>query len=660
MPTKPGNEIALSPFFDHNNCMNQTTHELMYILDVKANDQSPRKIVVHDHLLAGLDPRNDLVLVDPKIGPKHFLFKTKDGLLTLQFLGAEHTTFLNTLPLESGKMYVVERGDTLKCGRVEICIHQDLLAIRPPSEIRANPLQRELPNALNLKAVGESAARPVTSEERKTNITEMKTTTSAPEKTTGKKNAASALSSTFPKVLLMIYGFIFDVTATYFVLTSLLPFTGFLSLAQSLLYPLTDFFNQTLIPDHPEYASYKVLSSLEFLVAFHLVMISCSLLLGNTPGAFLLGLKPVKKSFLGNRFKAYVYSLLNIALLPLILFDIPLFRGNTIKEALSFFKRVPSSSLLFRVTRTTVAPSLIVFFLLSPLFLKFPYSAVIVEEKPLSPKYKETHIRYVNSLSSTLGSELHGELNSQYSLVPFFKPGKIGMALFEHVTGQTLIAEETSRLKTQEALFKLRFGSPLSSLYLPNELLSNERLKTLAFKSLMISPLHFKQALLDFGPFFANGLLFKQDFVSLFDRPDSLLAIPFSEKNPFLLLSSSSEYALFWFTPKEIISMKITVPKQTKLLEHFTRDILAGMRFTQAYSDKLKSPEILETLDAFERRNHQTLLTYYIYEAKNHSKKDPAWRSFLKKNILQTKLALNGTTNKNIEKSFDEILKSIE
>ncbi len=640
--------------------MNQTPHELMYILDVKANDQSPRKIVVHDHLLAGLDPRNDLVLVDPKIGPKHFLFKTNDALLTLQFLGADHTTFLNTLPLESGKMYVVEQGDTLKCGKVEIHIHQDLLPNRPPAEKRESPLKHELLTPLTLKAVGDETTGPAVTEERKKNVNKREATKSAPEKNAAKISAASGLSSAFTKVLLMMYGFFFDVAFTYFVLSFLLPFTGYLSLAQSLLYPLTDFFNQTIIPNHPQYASYKVLSALEFLVPFHLVMISCSLFLGNTPGAFLLGLKPVKRSFLGNRFKAYIYSLLNIALLPLILFDIPLFRGKTIKEALSFFQRVPASSLFFRVTRTTVVPSFIVFFLLSPLFLKFPYSAVIVEERPLPPKYKETHIRYVNSLSSTLGSELRGELNTQYSLVPFFKPGKIGMALFDHVTGKALIAEETGRLKTQEALYKLRFGNPLSSLYLPNELLSNEGLKTLAFKGLMISPLHFKQALSDFGVFFGNGLLFKQDFVSLFDRPDSLLAVPFSEKNPFLLLSSSSEYALFWFTPKEIIRMKITVPKQTNLLDHFTRDILAGTRFTQAFADKLKSPEILETLDAFERGKHQTLLTYYIYEAKNHSKKDPAWRSFLKKNILQTKLALNGTTNKNIEKSFDDILKSIE
>ena len=56
------------------------TTELQFTLDVRVPDAPPRKYEVQDRLLAGIDPRNDLILIDPKVKTKHFLFRKRNSL----------------------------------------------------------------------------------------------------------------------------------------------------------------------------------------------------------------------------------------------------------------------------------------------------------------------------------------------------------------------------------------------------------------------------------------------------------------------------------------------------------------------------------------------------------------------------------------------------
>lgn len=643
--------------------MNQKPLSLVYILDVKLPDQSPRKFSVHDECSAGLDPRNDLVLVDAAIGPKHFLFKEKDGLLTLTLLGPDHSTTLNRTPLEKEKTYLLDPGDVLKCGRVEIRIRQEA---GPPLMARELKVSAPLGNTPINKSVKRQKFL------YEADLTEglAPSFTEGPEhsrqesdlekKSPPLKALPPPTTGAWRKILFKVYGFFFDLCLTYFFLASLLPASGLLEKAQQILYPMTEFFNQTVVKTYPEIAHYKILSFLEFFLVFHFLMIGLALLLGNTPGAFLLGLRPVSNKALANRFRAYLSGLLTVFTLFMIVFDLPLYRGKSLKEWLSFHHRELVDNTWFGFSRKVLTPALILFFFLCPFFLPFPFSAVVVEQNLPRPRYQDVHVKFLSSHSHTFGVELKSELNSQYSLLPYFSPGKTGLILYDHATAKTLLAQEEWRLSTEEALFKLRFSNPFSSLWLPNADLNQETLKKLAFTSLQLSPVNFALALSHFGPFTANGLLFKKSFLKDFHQNESILALGFDPKNPFLLLSTSKDTWLFFFTIKQVIAYRVSVPEQTKLLDHFARDILAGMRFSQGTADKLKTPEILEALEAFEKRSPETLLTYYIYEAKNSAKLESSWRSFLQKNILQTKLALNGLSNKNIEKSFDDIISTLK
>ena len=99
--------------------------ELIFTLQVRIPDQSPTKTEVVDRLLVGIDPRNDLILVDPKISAKHFLFRKRNNLLTLHYLGKDRETFLNGLPLEKGKIYLLEKADKIKVGSIEIIVRRE-------------------------------------------------------------------------------------------------------------------------------------------------------------------------------------------------------------------------------------------------------------------------------------------------------------------------------------------------------------------------------------------------------------------------------------------------------------------------------------------------------------------------------------------------------
>ena len=65
--------------------MNQSTNQ--FRLDIRLENKLPMKIDVIDTVTAGLDPRNDLVLVGNKINNRHLIFEKKEENLALYYLG---------------------------------------------------------------------------------------------------------------------------------------------------------------------------------------------------------------------------------------------------------------------------------------------------------------------------------------------------------------------------------------------------------------------------------------------------------------------------------------------------------------------------------------------------------------------------------------------
>jgi hypothetical protein len=648
--------------------------ELIYTLDVRIPDQSPKKLEIIDRVLAGIDPRNDLILVDPKIKAKHFLFRRRNNILTVHYLGRDGDTFLNGLPLEKGKLYILEKLDILKVGKVEIIIRRETGIIKAASrEIPVTPLLFSKIDSLADMSdfedeKNEKVPEEVVEEELEEEEFTFKEMPIQRRKMEAIKKERIINFTTIKLIPYKFYGFVVDIALTYLLLSFIIPSVGFLSFVQDFLYPITEFISQNLAIQKSAIASMKILSLIEFFICFHFVMIFTSLILGTTPGAFLIGLhhKVNNKNIFALRFKAYLYALINIIVLPLLLFDIPLYKGKTMKELLTFSEREINTSFIFIISRKAITPVLTVVCFLSPFFLRPPYTASITMEKNLPPKYKDVHTTHLVSSSRELGFSLNSELNNDYALLPYFENKKIGLALYDLKNKKALLMQEQNRISLSQALFKLRYSNPLASLNIPNNLIDNEVLKNKSMKSLELSLTTLLPGLFEFGPMLANGFLFKEQFLMNFRSLDNFLLNSFDKKNPTIKISAAgSEEKVFLFGRKEIIEFALTVPRQSKLLENFTIGVISGLRYDQSNNDGLKDPQILEVLEAFERSKYSILLTYYINEAKKvHELDNPSWRAFFIKNVLQTKRALVedktrvGMT-KNIEKSLDDIINTL-
>lgn len=640
---------------------NKLAPELSFTLEVRIPDQSPKRIFVLDRILAGIDPRNDLILVAPRIKAKHFLFIKRDNILTVHYMGATGDTFLNGLPLEKGKYYILEKGDALKVGKIEILVRRETLLNRPIGQLPPTKADFTETKALKIDDFIAAETSPVV-ETKKNKKIKFK----SPLKLSAHARKPFFDFRTITLILYKFYGFLIDVALTYFLLSFLLPVQGLMSQAQNHLSPLTLFFTQYINIQFPNFETVRFISLFEFFVIFHLLMLATSLILGSTPGALLVGIRTSgKNNFFIRRFKAYIYALINIAALPLLIFDVPFYKGKNIKEILTFSTHELNSSLIFKISRRAVLPLLLLASLLSPFFLPPPFTANFTRIDIKKPKFVDPHTIPISSYSPELGLSMSSDLNKDFILMPSFEKRKLGLALYDLKNKNTLIMKEEGRTDLALMTYKLRYANPFASTTLDKSVLENEALKNKTVKSMELSLTNLFPGLSEFGLLMANGFLFKENFLKNFSTQDQFIYMPFGVKNPAIKISSGtkalSSERVFLFTRKNVIEFSLNIPKLGRAIEVLGASILAPMRFDQSSNNGLKDPQILEVLDAFERSNYQTLLTYYINEAKKADEShNEEWKAIIKKNLEQTKRALfddetrTGLT-KTIEKSFDDV-----
>ncbi len=638
------------------------TKEKFFLLTITIPDQPSREIFVADEILAGLDPRNDLILVDPLVRAKHFHFFTETGnggikYLSLRYLGVDGITKLNGVYLQNNKVYLLENNDRIKVGRIEISTSSKTMT--------APALRQVSANKVNFKSIAiNSTHRPLAPK-----MEYLKVPAELPVLKKPKLQGELRLKS-FSDGLKLIpfkfYAFLVNVVLTFFILAFLIPHFDFLEKAFELLLPISNFLVENLFTKYPALYRGHTLSLIEFFICYHFFMIASSLVFAITPGEFLIGLRPISlnSNFLLRRIKGYFYNLINVFTLPLILFDIPCYRGQTIKEIVTFTHKEISMSFRSKISRKIIIPMFSVAALLSPLVLKAPFNTLVFKEVDYSPSFINANTTNLSTYSHYFGITIDTEISNSIKILPAFEKNKLGITLYDLKNNKQLIISEMGRRPHSQSLFKLRYANPLASFHLSDTLLDQEILKNALIDSFNLKH---DQSLL------SNllDLIFKAEHLNHLSPTDSIFVNPFEMKNPFVKMTSGShlnEQVLFFYNPRETIEFKIYLKgesEQTSLLpEIFTKSFLSPARYYQGTSNKLKDPQILEVLEAFELGNYQTLLTYYINEAKKSqadklTASSVLWRNFLINNINQTKNALSGDKNKNIEKSFDDIIKTL-
>ena len=224
--------------------------ELIYSIEVRIPDLLPIRIEVIDQILAGLDPRNDLILIDPKIKAKHFLFSHKDQVLTLHYFGKDGDTFLNGLALENAKNYILEKADHLKVGKIEIIIHRELgtgkfsYHEKTKTNLKISELQSQDSLLKNLNESEHHTEHIAEHELENTGTLEAAAHKIVHHEKTNESNFGFSNVSYIPY---KFYGFIVDLALTYLILSFILPSLGLMNGALNILYPISAYLSQLIL-----------------------------------------------------------------------------------------------------------------------------------------------------------------------------------------------------------------------------------------------------------------------------------------------------------------------------------------------------------------------------------------------------------------------------
>lgn len=100
--------------------------EFIYFAIIEQQNDAKLAYQINPKLTVGLDPRNDVVLVDKIIEEKHLEFCELDGQISVTQLAKTGTTLINGKPLEQNNQYLVGIHDQIKIGQIRIRFKKDL------------------------------------------------------------------------------------------------------------------------------------------------------------------------------------------------------------------------------------------------------------------------------------------------------------------------------------------------------------------------------------------------------------------------------------------------------------------------------------------------------------------------------------------------------
>jgi hypothetical protein len=577
--------------------MENLTHQVL--LDIRIPGKTPLKIEVRDEFSAGSDPRNDLVLIGKKVRPKHLRFEKKEEILILHFLGKENEAFLNSIPMEEGKNYMLEKGDVIQVGSTEIIIRHELVH-GPVAELITNhPPRPVLFNSLD-ELSKESVHEKLKYKE---------------QTQTGRPFPEEALKEREPFLSLAViklYAILTDAFITYMIMVILFPLFLIDSAIEKLLFSGAEILYSYW--PYPETMN----SFIKFFLAWYVLSFMQTLIFGTTFGQYLLGLK----NFTKQDTRKLSFGRLFFLRLKTLFFSLLLLPGQN----------YISNNFLFKAIRKTGLVIVLVTAILSPLFfLPFPFNSNISVLPPPKKKTKSAlHTITLSSFSQELGVSLKTEMSPRFFLLPLLQSSQEkmertrGFQFFDLKTKRDLKVMETGSISYESLNRQFEYANPLfSALHKrPLHLMSKIKIKELVSEALMLSPLTLTDAFEPFGIFFGSSVLVKKDLLSLFVNETQLAQGSvirfFSTDNPFFILRHGKADLVYFFSETGISVLSIESGTDVLMEQGFEDEILSKFQFVAPdFADNFPATRaigILEALDAYLLQDEQTLLTYYINE----------------------------------------------
>lgn len=531
--------------------------EVTYELDIRFPDQSPHRETITNKLSLGSSSKCDLCIEDYNLSPLHLSFRTHNGVLSLHNLGGTNTTTLGEQVLHHGKMYILNIGDNLKAGDIEVFIRegetltedetptnlkelfeeatdpnyevetQDLINYEeaPPVDSPSEDFDHETDGQFKFQSAqdlvedeDEEDYEEVESE-NKSIVQKLTNIFKAPKKDLQKEIVKNNKNISIPKVapgfFLRFFSFISLTALSYTTVDQIFPILDIDKLINPHLLEV-----QKLLTEVP-HAHYLSLPILKVVSVYLLLEIFTTLLFGQNIAYILLGVRNADGA-ISKRLKGVVRSLIGIITAPLLIFDLPsIIKKRTLKEYISGSKLHAPSRILQFLGIFVITPFLVLSPLYTPILTnlnKFKPTEV-VEQRPVAFSKNEELISKEWS-SANLKLNFKGNVSKKLLVFPTIKINKdvlkasIKFNSIKNLNSWTNISYlgEIDFLSNLRPLVTL---NPMFSIHYPelkSELLSekdNAILSTLAFeqlfqllkRSINLDPLNFQDIFLNHGPF---------------------------------------------------------------------------------------------------------------------------------------------------------------
>ena len=606
-----------------------SAYKNQYRLDVQIEGQAPMKVDVIDSITVGLDPRCDLVLSGSKIKTKHMVFELKEENLALIYLGNTNQTFLNNLPLEEGKTYLLDAGDRLYVSGLEIILLLEPVLVHESQKVKTKIFKAPAEmSVFTPPPAVPSVPTPPRSIERQIK--------SSPERAQKKIPTGSFLSL----LLVKLYSLVADFFFTYLVLIVVIPLVRFQQ-------PVLSVFNYLASLATIINPNFKMHSFIPFLIVWYLLSLAQTLLFGTTLGQFLLGLKIKSENKFGKlflyRLKTFIYSL----------FLIP--AQNNVSEKL-FFKAIRKAGM----------PIIFLFIIISPFLLSHPYNPSMAIALENQTPHKELRTRSLYSESKLLGVKLSAELSPRYYVLPYVdtvKKSSRAFHFFDLKNSQNVIVQEVRSISFDEIEEQLMYANPLFDSLRSKKIesFSLREKKELIQKILSTSPASVKEALLTFGPFYGSAVLLKTYLTS--PETTDMTVNFYRPETPVISISTNAGSFFYLFSRDSLKVYSAHEQGEKALLPAFEEQVFSKFLSEEDESVILnkQNVSILSAQDAFLQGDEQTFLTYYVGIA-NTLPKVPATSKddeFTEKArlafISNVESVEKAVTNRNVLQSFNDI-----
>tara|TARA_Y100000590_G_scaffold470454_1_gene665206 strand:- start:76661 stop:78808 length:2148 start_codon:yes stop_codon:yes gene_type:complete len=531
--------------------------ETLYILEIKIPDQDSKRVPIQGRVTIGSGNDVDISIGDYGLAPRHCVFKESNEILTVQNTGGEDAVTVGKQKLSHGKMYIVDKGDSVKAGEITFVIRTEdaevhyvdeegsTLAGTLAEEIEVDEDDEESMSMI-AKLSGFFKRKPKNEDEEDEDDTgkiqvidhtqdeEGEEDDSPAAKLVkasgaglGKVKAKNIKVSPFLKskragIIIRFIAFVMNLTIVYAVYLYALPLLKIEELFQSnydLIMPFVDKALPMIQPHVPEniltmalsYTTFKILTIFVTLEVLSSMLFSCNLAL------FLLGVTG-NGTFLGKRIKAVFRAIFSLVTSPLIITELPvLLKYRTLKEVLSHSQLEKRSNFLSIILGFTIAPVVIVAAFLWPLvndptLLKLP-EFVEIAKTPIKKGKREKN--YVGA-STTLGFKVSLYKKPSLELLPSLEKTGLKLYIFDLKKGKKVSLSMAKAIDLNDEFKLMLEQNPFFSSYSPElfKFMNEQKdspgvvreITNLTRDSLGITPNRLHEILLEHGPYI-NGIM---------------------------------------------------------------------------------------------------------------------------------------------------------